>query len=283
MARRKPKAKKVRPSKPRGREEIPPTPLAPVAKAVFLVRSAEHHTQSYTWRVWSKGADFYIKPRFKPVAGFKVSLHGPHPHEGMTGSRWKIASDWRDLRSVLLAGGAFWRGGSEDPFAYDFPGIEITPKIHHVLRIRNAWTTFAPGSPSGPNPGPAKEQATSTHAVARAPGFMRCGDIDFYLSETGRPYWPEPKRTADARSRLAWLTNTAGQHLTMVSWGHSAIDDPSPSTLQRGPAPRSNTDKTRAIATVIDDHGLLWIEEVVASHAALLALPSEAPPHLENG
>lgn len=232
-----------------------------VDKCVFLVRDSARGTQSYAWRIWSGGASFYIKPRYRPVGGFKVSLHGPRePHEK---SFWKVAIDRRDRAAAARGGGVALH--AEEEYLHRFLGRRVASGVRHVVRIRNPWNTFHRGSPSGPHPGNVKNAdiPTSFHAVLPAPEQMKYVDVDIYVSDTGRPYWPRERDLIRDCAKVGWLTNQAGQHLTAVSWQHG-FDLPSPAGLGVLPRPDDSSDALRVVGAYVD-RDLLWVQEQVGS------------------
>ncbi|UIJ33962.1 hypothetical protein [Allobranchiibius sp. GilTou73] len=231
----------------------------PVKRAVFLVRDTVKATQSYTWRIWTNGTSFYLMPRYLPVSGFKVSLHGPR--DAASKPLWKIAVDWEDRDAAIAAGGVALY--AEEDYRHDFKGRTVRPGVRHAVRLRFPWKSFHRGSPPGPHPGNAKQIATSFHAVLRPPTQMQYLDVDIYVSDTGKPYWPHESDLIRDRAQVAWLVNDIGQHLTAVSWSHG-LNYPTPETLGVLPAPTGPDDAIRAIGACVD-RDLLWIQEQVGS------------------
>lgn len=111
----------------------------PRKKIVLLVQDQKRCTQSYSWRIWSGGTSFFVKPRYNPVAGFKVSLHGPR--SGVT-AVWKVQMDWRDRDRAVAAGGVALFHGSD--YREEFHGRKVAPGVRHAVRIRHPWTVESP-------------------------------------------------------------------------------------------------------------------------------------------
>ncbi len=152
-------------------------------------------TGSYTWRIWSRGTSFYIKPRHPPVAGFKVSLHGPRrPGDD---SVWKVAVDWRDRDAAAAAGGL---AIPYDDFKQVFHGRRIAPGGRLVVRIHNPWNTFHRGSPSGPGPHEVEsgDHGRGFHCVVKPPRQMAFAYVDIYVSDRAR--------TGRVSRRSSWTT-----------------------------------------------------------------------------
>ena len=235
----------------------------PREKVVFLVRDPRRQTQSYTWRIWSSGTSFYIKPRHPPVAGFKVSLHGPRsPGDD---SLWKVAVDWRDRDAASAAGGRAIHHG--DDFKHVFHGRRIAPAVRLAVRIRNPWTTFHRGSPSGPGPHEVRsgDHGRGFHCVVKPPRQMAFADVDIYVSDRA-PYWPREEALILDNSKVGWLTNDAGQHLTAVSF-QRGLQETTPAELTQLPRPTAAEDATRAVgAGIVGD--VLWIDEQVTTKKA---------------
>lgn len=238
------------------------TDADPVRKIVFLVRDGQRCTQSYTWRIWSHGTSFYIAPRWVSLASFKVSLHGPR---GNSRSLWKIELDRTGEKAALAAGGAVIRRGAGSRLL--FRGRNVAAGVRLAVRIRNPWTAFHRGSPCGPHPGDVrpKDVAISTHGVIRPPEQLRYVDVDLYVSENGRPYWPWEAELIRENAKLGWLVNDAGQHLTVAAFDRG-LRDRTPKELEL-PRPSSDLDVTRAIgAHVLKNFALL--DEQIASASA---------------
>lgn len=157
----------------------------PREKIVFLVRDPRRETQSYTWRIWSGGTSFYVKPRHPPVAGFKVSLHGPRDGED---PEWKVAVDWRDRDAAYAAGGRALQQGDE--YKEVFRGRQVAPGVRLAARIRNPWTAFHRGSPCGPGPHDVRpgDHGRGFHCVIKPPAQVTFADVDVFVSDRG-PYW----------------------------------------------------------------------------------------------
>jgi hypothetical protein len=232
---------------------------APRSKIVVLVRDPVRHTQSYTWRIWRGGTSFYIKPRWGPVSAAKVSLHGPR--NGAPGL-WKIGVDWRDRDRAVASGGAVLYKG--DTFRAEFVGQRVAPGVRWAVRIRNPWTGFHRGVPSGPHPGPVRDRDSREgfYGVIKPPQQMHYVDVDVYVSDDA-PYWPDLERLRRDNARVGWLVNDAGQHLTAIS-RHQGLKYLTPPAVGRLPSPTGPDDITRAISGKVFNE-VLWLEEQIAS------------------
>jgi hypothetical protein len=94
---------------------------------------------------------------------------------------------------------------------------------------------------------------------------MTFADVDIFVSERG-PYWPREHALIRDNSKVGWLTNQAGQHLTAVSH-QRGLQDATPSELTQLPRPTTPEEGTRAVGVgVVGD--VLWIEEQIATKRA---------------
>ncbi len=74
------------------------------AAIAFLVRDASHNVMGYCWRLWWGRTSFYLKPRYVPLPGLKVSMHGPDARHGGLGG-FKVDYDHDALPGARSAGG----------------------------------------------------------------------------------------------------------------------------------------------------------------------------------
>jgi hypothetical protein len=140
-------------------EEVePPDAIA------FLVRDARRNVMGYSWRLWWGRTSFYMKPRYAPLAGLKVSMHGPDPRHGLPG--FKVDFDRTALPGARVAGGA--AVAHSDTLPAWFPGRPLANgRAVHVARIRHPWVMFHRGVPSAPTPTVPKANAVAL--VVRPP------------------------------------------------------------------------------------------------------------------
>jgi hypothetical protein len=158
----------------------------------------DHTTKiiSYAWRMWWHSSSFYICPRYAPLSGLKVSLHGPDEFHETSG--FKIAIDRASMVGAQEAGG----------FAHSpaggvwFPGREMVPGVKHVLTLR--WTPglFRKGRPNGPNPDDLKPG--SFGHVIEAPKETYASDVDIYVCQD-KPWWREEEQARKDNACLGAL------------------------------------------------------------------------------
>lgn len=203
----------------------------------------------YAWRMWWQRSSFYLVPRYAPMSGAKVSLHGPE--EGNENGGFKLARDRAAMVRAEAAGGsvrgqqeALWFSGRPTPI----------PGVTHAVTLR--WTPglFRRGSPNGPGWDELKSGSLGLVVPAPAPGYA--ADVDIYVC-TGQPWWPNEDQARRANAVLGPIGNAAGQFLTAVSVRRSVKDKPTPSAAI-GPSPLSRKDFLRAIGAAVDDEGVIW-------------------------
>lgn len=130
----------------------------------FLVRDARRNVMGYCWRLWWGRTSFYMKPRYAPLAGLKVSMHGPDSRHGLPG--FKVDFDRTALPGARLAGGL--AVAHSDTLPAWFPGRPLANgRAIHVARIRHPWVMFHRGVPSAPTPTVPKGDAVAL--VVRPP------------------------------------------------------------------------------------------------------------------
>lgn len=244
----------------------------PREKIVFLVRDQPRRTQSYTWRIWARSDSFYVKPRYAPVAGFKVSLHGPRA--GGSGL-WKVQQDRRDRDAAAAAGGAALHGESD--YRVEFAGRHVRTGVRLAVRIRVPWTSLTRGSPSGPSPGNVKlrDHEAAFHGVLAPPAQMRFVDVDIYVSDRGQPYWPRERELDRDRAKVGCLVNDAGQHLTAVSF-QRGLNSALPREPHEPGPPTGKADAVRGVGIRVVDE-LLWLDERIVSRQEFAASSERYP------
>lgn len=121
---------------------------------------------SYAWRFCAARTDFYLVPRYAPLSGAKISLHGPNEtHETLF---YKYGINRDGINRAIRAGGV-----TNAPFrGLEFEGRFIEPGVRHVITLR--WTPglFKAGRPPAPNPGELSP-ASLGHIVPRAGARLR--------------------------------------------------------------------------------------------------------------
>lgn len=179
---------------------------------------------------------FYLTPRWAPLTGVKVSLHGPdevHPEPG-----YRIAIDRGAIVRAQAAGGVV---GSPAEGLW-FPGrVTSEPGVRHVITLR--WTPglFRRGSLSGPNPNDLRPSAIG-HVVP-APAETCASDVDFFVCRN-RPWWPRGHQARADNACMGPLGNGQGGFLTAVSVRRRLRDKQTPVDA-RLPSPLSTNDKIR--------------------------------------
>src|SRR5699024_8907169 len=145
----------------------------------FVVGSNQMRRWGHTWRVWSGNTSFYIKPRSPVPSQIKISGHGPDPRPRMRAG-WKLQPDGQVQQDVVLS--------DEMRRGKWFDGVEMSDGARLVARIRVPWFTLDGSLPNGLG---ASEVNRKYQAGLVAPPTQWCAaDIDFYVSETGEPFWP---------------------------------------------------------------------------------------------
>lgn len=225
----------------------------------FVVFSRRTGVASYGYRIWASNTSFYIKHRDIDL-GVKISIHGPDPRHDQPGFKFGI-----DGSATLLHDTNAWRFEEGARMGW-FLGAKVRPGVTHLARIRFPWSTFEPGSPSGRQPTTSKE--IGQHLVVRAPEPLFAADIDLYLSETGRPYWPDEEQARINNAAMGPLLNDAGQFLTAVSVRRLLWRDQATEELAEL-AHEYSGKQMRTIVTNSDGDGFLWVREVAVPVAAM--------------
>jgi hypothetical protein len=228
----------------------------------FLVRDARRNVMGYCWRLWWGRTSFYMKPRYAPLAGLKVSMHGPDSRHGLPG--FKVDFDRTALPGARLAGGL--AVAHSDTLPAWFPGRPLANgRAIHVARIRHPWVMFHRGVPSAPTPTVPKGDAVAL--VVRPPEQMYAVDIDIYVCAR-EPFWPNETKARLDDAAFGPLRNAAGQYLTAVAHHRSVLCSPSPEGLIRG-YPEGADDLVRGLGLRVDQ-GVLWICELLLSKAQMI-------------
>jgi hypothetical protein len=228
-----------------------------VSQQVFklLVANEDRSVFSFGWRIWAYSTSFYIRGTNSEF-GLKLSLHGPDPRHSWHG--FKLAFDGPSTASssytVTTPG---WLPAI-------FPGKELAPNVSLAFRLRVPWDVFDQVGPPPPAELPTGQQGF----IATAPAAPQAADIDFYVSSTGLPYWPNRAQAARDNALLGPLTNKSGQHLTAVSYRRNVLRMPTPPDLL-GRQPVNAADRIRGLAGAVDDDGVLWMVEQWLSRSAL--------------
>jgi len=106
-----------------------------------VVGDRETGKPSYDWRIWWHGPDFYVVPRYAPMSGVKVSLHGPRTE--YLEPKFMVGIDHDAMLGASRAGGvAHFPDGR-----LIFPGRAMAPGVRHVVRLR--WTLNPDGVSGG--------------------------------------------------------------------------------------------------------------------------------------
>ena len=205
---------------------------------------------SYAWRLWWHGSSFYLVPRWAPLSGAKVSLHGPDESHSTSG--FKVGIDSGAMGRAELAGGTAYIPDR----ALWFPGREVQPGVTHVVTLR--WTPglFRKGRPSGPNPG--ELPVGSMEHVVPAPAKTYASDVDIYVCE-GKPWWRDEEQARKDNACIGPLRNDADQFLTAVSVRRRLSVKPTPNNARLA-SPLSESDRMRAVGGGLDDD-VLWLVE----------------------
>ncbi|MFC9250000.1 hypothetical protein [Amycolatopsis thailandensis] len=222
----------------------------------FVVDDNQTNVVSFCYRVWAAGTSFYIKTRNLDLAT-KISVHGPDPHHGGSGG-FKLGLDASAANTAHETHG--WRFEPGASLGW-FPGVGLGDGITHVARFRIPWSTLQRGAPSAP--WPTTSSSIGRHCRVAAPPVLYAADIDLYLSDNGKPYWPDVEQRHRDNSAMGPLTNKAGQILTAASTHRCLWQDPGTAedeaTTRKFSGPRG-----RSLSTNLDESGFLWIREVVA-------------------
>ncbi len=226
----------------------------------FVVFSRQNRVASFGYRIWAMRTSFYIKNRDVDLP-VKVSIHGPDP-DPRNRPGFKFAVDGvKTLHHESTA----WRfeDGARPGW---FLGADAAPGVKHLVRIRFPWSTFEPGSPSGDQPTMSK--SVGQHLLLSAPDPLKAADVDVYLSDTGKPYWPDEEQARIDNAIMGPLTNDAGQILTAVATHRSLWRDVA--TEELAELSRGHTGPLgRIIAVNGDETGFLWMREVIAPNTML--------------
>ncbi|MBE8516013.1 hypothetical protein ILP97_00465 [Amycolatopsis sp. H6(2020)] len=226
----------------------------------LVVFNRDTRVASFGYRIWASRTSFYIKNRDIDL-GVKISVHGPDPRHDQPG--FKFGVDGK--AASLLHDSVAWRFEEGAQMGW-FPGAEVVSGVRHLVRIRFTWNSFQHGSPSGPQPSTSKE--VGQHLLIEAPPLLKAADIDLYLSDTGKPYWPNEQKARRDNATLGPLENDAGQILTAVSWRRSLLNDPATAELEALAKPYGGP-RIRTLASNRDETGFLWVREVIAPQAML--------------
>lgn len=221
----------------------------------FLVGDSAASMTSYAWRLWWHRTSFYLTPRYAPMSGVKVSLHGPDEEHETSGFR--VGIDREAMQRAQREGAVAHspRGGVW------FSGREMVPGVRHVITLR--WTPglFNRGRPSGPNPGELRTGSLGHILPVPSPGYAT--DLDLYICN-GQPWWRGEHQARADNACLGPLRNDADQYLTGVVVRRSQRLKPTPAECKL-PSPLSRGDRVRAIGTTVDQEGVLFIVEQWAS------------------
>jgi hypothetical protein len=217
----------------------------------------------YAWRIGWRSTSFYIKPRYAPIGGAKVSLHGPDERHERPG--FKLDIDQSALPKVIAAEGLI--AGTEGWLPRWFAGRQVTPGARHVVRFRWSWDLFYPGVPSAPSPGTVRD--TDFAAVVAPPPVTVALDVDLYVGDS-KPFWPTEQQARKDNACLGPLRNDAGQYLTGVVSRRSVLLHRTPD-LALSPTAVDPDDRVRGLGMTVDEDEVLWIREQWMSKAALIA------------
>jgi len=222
---------------------------------VFAVGDREQCKYGYTTLIEWSTTSFYIKPQFRQLQTFKISIHNPDPkHPGKDGFRFDFDHD-EPKRKAVAAGGGWKFDGAQPPLW--FPGRRVNPRVLHLARFAVSWDMFAKQVPSAPPP-QFKQKAT-LHALLQRPALLRASHVDIYMSE-GEPYWPDEANVRANNAGMGPIVNESGMSLTAVDRRVSTINQPDPyrRSLDAG-VPIA--DCVRGVAAQVDPSGFLWICE----------------------
>lgn len=199
---------------------------------------------SYAWTLWWHGVSFYITPRWAPLSGVKMSLHGPsaeHPRAGYRADidRTAMVRARRHGGTAGVPTGGIWFEGRPTP----------EEEVRHIVTLR--WTPglFRKGVPSGPNPNDLRPAAIG-HVVP-APAESYASDVDFYVC-ANRPWWPTERQARADNACIGPLGDGSGGFLAAVSVRRRLNDKQTP-VRARLTSPLSRRDKVRAIGAAADD------------------------------
>jgi hypothetical protein len=210
--------------------------------------------------------DFYVVPRYAPMSGVKVSLHGPKP--GHPEPFFKVEIDRDAMLKASEAGGmAHFPDGR-----VTFPGRVMAPDVRHVVRLR--WTPglFRAGRPPAPTPGAIRPG--SLGHVLPIPEGPYATDLDLYVCQ-GRPWWPMEWKARLDNACVGPLANLAGDYLTGVSVRSSLRDKPTPDAARIW-SPQSRKDAVRLVGMAVDNQGVLVLLEQWGSIKAVKAAAEQA-------
>lgn len=224
----------------------------------FVVGSRETGRWSHAWRVWAGNTSFYIKPRDPELGSVKISGHGPDPRPGMRAG-WKLQPDG-PLRPEVVLSDAMRRGKW-------FDGVRMAEGARLVTRIRVPWFMLDGSLPNGIG---ATEVKKKYQAGLVAPPARWCAvDVDFYVSDTGEPFWPSIDEVRASNAALGPLRNKSGQVLTAAAHLRSMAKFPSPDGHDLL-LPMNAGDARRGLfMTVPSRRSFAWIVETPISRTAL--------------
>jgi hypothetical protein len=238
----------------------------------FVIVNNPPTIAGYTWLIEWTTTSFYVKSLYQPLQTAKVSIHGADPgHPGLEHFRLDFDHE-KPAAKAAKAGGGWSTDALELPLF--FPGRRINGNTVHVMRFSAESEMYAAGIPSAPNP-PLKPKAT-LHATIPAPLPGRVTHVDVFLSDDA-PYWPENEELLDAEDAgIGPISNSAGLHLTMVSYGLAAGQEPDPLGDMRAGAPLEQC--VRGIGWKLDATGFLWACEKIIPTALVMTSPTPPAP-----
>jgi len=222
----------------------------------FLSGTRESAIRSYTWRIGTRSTSFYVKPLYRALAGFKVSLHGPDPRPTLVpGFRFGVDASASSIATSsggivvqrYLPNGERW-----------FDGEDVDGRARLAMRFRVTSDLFDEGVP--PAPLPTKNvKATEMGFVIPPPPAGYVNDVEIYVA-AGTPYWPNESEAKESNACMGPIRNTAGEYLTGLSV-RRPVDHPiaPPEGMSQSTGP--SEESIRAVNARVDDHEVLWILE----------------------
>jgi hypothetical protein len=211
---------------------------------------------SYTWRIGTRSTSFYAKPLYAPLAGFKISLHGPDPRPSLVPG-FRFGVDASASSTATSSGGVIVQRDLPNGGRW-FEGEDVEGEARLALRFRVTADLFDEGAPSAPIP-TKKLKANAKGYVMPPPPLGHVNDVEIYVAE-GTAYWPNESEARESNACMGPIRNTAGQYLTGLSVRRPVdhpISPPEGMSQSIGPSQES----IRSVNARLDDHEVLWILE----------------------
>jgi hypothetical protein len=211
---------------------------------------------SYTWRIGTRSTSFYVKPLYKALAGFKVSLHGPDPRPTFVpGFRFGVDASASSISTS--SGGAIVQRDLPNGERW-FEGEDVEGIARLAMRFRVTSDLFDEGVPSAPPP-TKNVKATAKGYVVPPPPVGYVNDVEIYVAPGG-PYWPNETEARRNNACMGPIRNLAGEYLTGLSVRRS-VDHPisPPEGMSQGSGP--SHESIRAVSARLDNRQVLWILE----------------------